>query len=106
MVFVGRTIGLDEHEKAIPGKIYDYMAARRPILVVGPNGCAAGKIVENVRRGLCVPDDNEKMLARAIKRLLDPNQRDSLIDLSDEAVQDFEEKTVVPNIVKFFDYVS
>ncbi|MEX0288715.1 MAG: glycosyltransferase family 4 protein [Flavobacteriaceae bacterium] len=35
----------------VPGKLFEYMAARRPILALGPSGWDAGKIIEETNTG-------------------------------------------------------
>ena len=36
-----------KHEETIPRKLYGYYRAQRPIIVLGPAGCEAGKMVES-----------------------------------------------------------
>jgi glycosyltransferase involved in cell wall biosynthesis len=101
LLVVGRSQGHVEHAGAVPGKVYEYFAARRPILVVGPPGCVAGRMVERIRRGLAAPDDQPDQIAEALRRLLDPSQVRSDIDLSDDAIKDYQGSTVVPRLAAF-----
>jgi glycosyltransferase involved in cell wall biosynthesis len=93
------------HQGSIPGKLYNYLAAGRPILVVGPRGCEAGKIVERVRRGIAVPDDEPESIADAIERLLGRREPAVPLDLSPEAVRDFETAAAVKKMADFLDSV-
>ena len=53
----------------LPGKLFEYLASRRPILVVGPEDSDASKIVHGVNAGCtCGFDDLDKTLA-ALKEL-------------------------------------
>jgi len=44
-------IDSEETKGIIPGKLFEYMAARRPILAIGPKNWDAGKIVEETNTG-------------------------------------------------------
>lgn len=101
LLVVGHDTAETEHADAIPGKLYDYLAARRPILVVGPKGCEAGKIVRRIRRGIAVSDDDPDEIAGAIRLLLNPQDSSDLLDLSDAAAKEFESDTVVSRLSAF-----
>lgn len=102
LLVVGRNEGLVEHVKAIPGKIYDYFAVNRPILLIGPEDCEAGKLVKKLKRGIVVADNKPEEIARAIRLLLDREKVRSTLDLSDAAVQDFEVDAVLGKLGTFF----
>ncbi len=87
---------------AIPIKLYDYFAACRPILVVGPPGCEAGKMVTRLNRGIAVPDDAPELIAEAIERLLRETGDSGKLDLSLEAVKEFEASEIVKKMSGFF----
>ncbi len=59
-------INSEETKGIIPGKLFEYMAAQRPILAIGPNGWDAGAIVHETSTG-AVFNHTEKA---ALKRLL------------------------------------
>ena len=44
-------IDSEETKGIIPGKLFEYMAAKRPILALGPTNWEAGKIIEETRTG-------------------------------------------------------
>lgn len=52
----------------IPGKLYDYLAAGRPILAVSANAEADG-ILRDTRAGLSAPHGNPGAIAEALRRL-------------------------------------
>jgi glycosyltransferase involved in cell wall biosynthesis len=52
------------------GKLFEYLAARRPILVLG-DGTEAAKIVEDAGAGFAAPADEPKEIAKALGRLLE-----------------------------------
>ena len=57
------TIGDKAFPSMVPGKIYDYWAARRPQLYIGPDG-AASAIIEDNRLGWVAPYDVDAILSR------------------------------------------
>ncbi|MGS0527792.1 glycosyltransferase [Zobellia nedashkovskayae] len=44
-------IDSEETKGIIPGKLFEYMIAKRPILAVGPKGWEAGEIIDSTRAG-------------------------------------------------------
>lgn len=52
----------------VPGKLYEYIGARRPILALAPPGEAAG-LIERLRRGEVAGTDDPEAVAASIARL-------------------------------------
>jgi hypothetical protein len=101
LLVVGQDTDIHQHQGAIPAKLYDYFLARRPILVIGPRDCEAGRIVTRCNRGLAVADDSPAEIAAAIERLLAGQGRDGAIDLSLEGIQEFEASHAVKKMSEF-----
>ena len=55
-------------ERYLPGKLYEYLAARRPVLVYGEGG-ESGRLVEDLDAGVIVPAGDASALAEAVERL-------------------------------------
>lgn len=106
LVAVGEDHEWRMHAGAIPGKLFTYLSAGRPILVVGPAGCEAGRIVEQVNRGIAVASDDVAGLTDAVSRLLGGRGRNGALDLSPQAVQTFEAQAVLGELAAFFDEVT
>jgi glycosyltransferase involved in cell wall biosynthesis len=68
------------------GKLYEYMAAKRPILVIGDD-TAAAEIVERARAGIAVARDDPHALAGALQRFAE--RLDELPRPTPTAVQQF-----------------
>ena len=101
LLVVGRTTVSSVHAQAIPGKLFDYFAAGRPILVVGPKDCQAGLMVERLNRGIATSDDNPALIGEAIAKLLQGCGSSGKLDLSPEAVSEFESARAVQNMADF-----
>ena len=67
----------ERYRGLVPGKLYEYLGARRPILAVVPEGEAAD-IVRDNRRGEVVPIDDARAVADGISRMYDQFERGSL----------------------------
>ncbi|MCK4752008.1 MAG: hypothetical protein KAS75_01080 [Planctomycetes bacterium] len=105
LLVVGHNTGNVEHANAIPAKLYDYFGAKRPILVLGPKDCEAGNIVQKTNRGIAVDDDDPIGIEKAIKLLLEGKTETGSVDLSDDAISEFSEKTVVTGFVSFIESI-
>ena len=57
----------DTHHHALSGKIFDYLAVDRPILVVGPPDCAAGELVRRAGVGAAVDERDQAALVGALR---------------------------------------
>jgi hypothetical protein len=92
-----------KHEETIPGKLYDYFRATRPILVLGPEGCDAGKMVEATNRGIAVDDDDVAGIETAIDQLIKgKNRHATQLDMTSAAVHRFSRGPIVDEMLDFF----
>jgi glycosyltransferase involved in cell wall biosynthesis len=60
----------DRYRGLVPGKLYEYVGARRPLLAVVPEGEAAD-IVRDTGRGEVVPIGDAREIAKGISRMYD-----------------------------------
>ena len=61
-------IALPELERDLPGKLFDYLAAKRPVLVHGAPG-EASRAVEELGAGFLCEDGNDERLLEILGRL-------------------------------------
>ena len=59
-------INSEETRGIIPGKLFEYMAAKRPILAIGPKNWEAGEIIENSKSGEVFDYEAHKALKKLI----------------------------------------
>lgn len=51
----------------LPGKFFEYIAARRPILCIGPLDGDAAQVIDDVKAGIVVEKDNQEGIENAIR---------------------------------------
>ena len=59
-------INKDETKGIIPGKLFEYMSARRPILAIGPPGWEAAELIRETRAGKVFTYEDAKELKETI----------------------------------------
>lgn len=75
-------IATPELERYLPGKLFDYIAARRPVLVFGAPG-ESSKMVENLGVGKLCPSGSSNLLGSVINDLAVYDTEDRGIDIHD-----------------------
>lgn len=105
LLVIGHDSGSINHSGAIPAKLYDYFAAGKPVLVIGPQNCVAGEMVTQLKRGLFAVDDDVEGIFDAITKLKSGRFCQANLNLSDEAVERFQDVKIVSHLSSFFDSV-
>ena len=76
-VGIATLLDIPEFRSPFPNKVFDYMAAGRPVLLAIDG--AARTLVENAGAGLAVPPGDDEAIAAAVKQLRDdPGQRQQM----------------------------
>jgi glycosyltransferase involved in cell wall biosynthesis len=78
----------EQHRSVATGKLYEYLAAGRPILVLGA-GSAAAAIVAEADAGLTVRSDDPDAIAGALERLVAPGAGAELRGASPRAAEGY-----------------
>lgn len=105
VLLVGRDTATAQHQGAIPGKLYDYLAAGRPILVLGPENCIAGEIVKQASRGIYLPNPTPQAIAQALETLTAAAQPEG-IDLSLQRIAAYSQDSALTATSAFFSEVA
>jgi glycosyltransferase involved in cell wall biosynthesis len=72
----------------IPGKVFEYVAAERPILAAVPPDGAAGRLIEEIGAGIVAPSDDADALRLALVELHERWKRGELyVELAADARQ-------------------
>jgi colanic acid biosynthesis glycosyl transferase WcaI len=88
----GLLVPLDKAKSflSVPSKLYNYMAAGRPILGLATEASEVYKIIQDVGCGVCAPPDNPPAIAAAVRRIIDsPGQREVMGARSRRYVEEF-----------------
>ncbi len=69
------TIPAEFGKRALAGKVFEYLASRRPILALVPEESSAERILHKTNGGRVLPNRRPDLLADAIEALLEEHQR-------------------------------
>ena len=84
---------------ALPNKVFDYLAASRPILAAAPEG-ELTRLVRSADCGVCVPPERPEAMAAAIRELADRADRDALGARGHQvALRDYDRRTLAARFV-------
>jgi hypothetical protein len=89
----------------LPGKLFEYLAARRPILVVGPEESDAAKIVNEVNAGTACDFPDYEKTKKTILELYDKYKKGKLVSNKTSIVQ-YSNKNLTGKLAKFLDQIS
>jgi glycosyltransferase involved in cell wall biosynthesis len=89
---------------AIPGKIFEYLGAKRPILAIAPSGKAAD-IIYSTKSGVVVPPQNTSLIAQAIFKLFQ-EWKSGTLNVVDRDVSEYDRKVLTQKLAKVFQQVQ
>ncbi|MEX0686558.1 MAG: glycosyltransferase [Balneolales bacterium] len=69
------------------GKLFEYLAAKRPILLIGPSDSDAAKLIEELQAGYAVDFEDQERMKTIIKNLYNDYQKNNLEDRSNKIEQ-------------------
>jgi hypothetical protein len=95
-----------DYSGIVPGKLYEYIGLRRPILALVPDGEAA-RLVTSLNRGVVAPQQDAAAIARILDRLYTAykdGSLDSLFDLTPR--EQFSRKNLAGELAALLDEIS
>ncbi|MEM9719339.1 MAG: glycosyltransferase [Bacteroidota bacterium] len=99
---------INESEKnavgRIPGKVFEYLAAQRPILVIGPPTGDAAKLIQDLGAGSCVNFEDKFALRREVDRLYTLFTEDNL-HISSAGIKQYSRKKLTNKLVELLEEV-
>ena len=84
----------------IPGKIFEYLGAKRPILAIAPLGNAAD-IISSTKTGVIVPPRNTRVIAQAIFKLFQ-NWKSGNLKAVESDILEYDRKVLTQKLAKVF----
>lgn len=93
-------IDSEETKGIIPGKLFEYLNAKRPILAIGPKGWEAGAMVEQHKAGNTCLHGEVKRLKNVLLDAFHQYEKGTLICHS-EGVEQYHRKALTESLAKF-----
>ncbi|MCK0159464.1 glycosyltransferase [Allomuricauda sp. F6463D] len=93
-------IDSEETKGIIPGKLFEYLNAKRPILAIGPEGWEAGAMVEQHKAGHTCPHDNVATLKMVLLEAFNQYQKGTLT-CNSKGVERYHRKALTESLAKF-----
>ena len=90
----------------IPGKLFEYMAVKRPILAVGPPEADAGKIIIESKTGEVINFKDHEGLKKAILFYYNSYLAKNLSISSTESIDKYSRKNLAENYVLLLNEIS
>ena len=88
--------------KNVPGKLFEYLFVRKPILLIGTNDSDPQKIVEECKAGVFVPFDNVECLQKKILDLFSSWKRKEHLFMA-HGFEKYERKNLTGKLVEILD---
>jgi FkbM family methyltransferase len=98
-------VGPGEKNKSVyPGKIFEYLRLKKPILALSPNGSLVENLINDTKRGINVDFDDIQAIEEAILSLYINWERNQEIEFKiDDKITIFERKNITRQLVNLFD---
>ncbi|HEY4611843.1 MAG TPA: hypothetical protein VII11_02550, partial [Bacteroidota bacterium] len=89
----------------VPGKVFEYIGARRPILAIAPDGAAA-ELLRETRSGYVAPNQDILAIKRAFLECYEKfGYRQETFEPNDEAIRRYERKEIASQLAVLLDSV-
>ncbi len=93
-------IDSEETKGIIPGKLFEYLNAKRPILAIGPKGWEAGAMVERHKAGNTCLHSNVATLKNVLLDAFNHYQKGTLL-CNSKGVEQYHRKALTESLAKF-----
>nr|WP_298926992.1 glycosyltransferase family 4 protein [uncultured Allomuricauda sp.] len=98
-------IDSEETKGIIPGKLFEYLNAKRPILAVGPKGWEAGKIVEETGSGEICNQSDKTALKNVLLNWFDKYEKEAL-HFNSKGIEKYHRKELTKALTNFIQWES
>ena len=83
----------------LPGKFFEYMAAKRPILCIGPLDGDAAQVIADVKAGIVIEKDNQAGIEKTIRELYQEFKHGELA-INSEDIEKYSRKSLTAALVE------
>lgn len=92
---------------AVPGKLFDYLGAKRPILAIVPADTTVAEIIKSTETGFIVNPNDEQGIKKTIKKIYHNYDKIAkrISNINIEALKDFERKHQTERLAKLFNAI-
>ena len=98
-------INAEETKGILPGKLFEYLNAKRPILAIGPKNWEAAKIVKETNSGIALVADDEFTLKNVLLEWFKLYQKSKLYCNSKE-IEKYSRKELTNQLANFIRWES
>lgn len=88
----------------LPGKFFEYMAAKRPILCIGPLDGDAAQVIDDVKAGIVIENDNQVGMEKSIRELYQEFKSGEL-SISSKDIETYSRKSLTGKMVERLDAI-
>jgi glycosyltransferase involved in cell wall biosynthesis len=97
----------DESDEVVPGKVYEYIGSRRPVLAVAPEQSAIADLIRETRGGYVAHQSNVGGIAAAFRTLYRDHISGSQSLVPDElAINRYERRNITGELARLLDSVG
>ncbi|SNY99781.1 glycosyltransferase family 4 protein [Flagellimonas pacifica] len=98
-------IDSEETKGIIPGKLFEYLSAKRPILAIGPNGWEAGQMVENCGAGAFYGKNSKSEFKDVLLNWFKAYEKGTLI-CDSEGIEQYHRRELTQQLANFISWES
>lgn len=84
----------EETKVILPGKLFEYLAARRPILALGPKDGAVEQIIEETQAGVYIELSDEQAIYEQLKNFYTKYKEEGSLAVDSKGIEQYSRKAV------------
>ena len=89
----------------LPGKLYEYMGAKRPIICIAPQGCDAEGIIKKTNSGQVIGYSDTNKMLKYLQLWFQEYSSNSL-EVKSESIEEFSRKSLIGKYCEIFNAIT
>jgi hypothetical protein len=89
-------------EATVPGKIFEYLAVRKPILAIAPPASSTRDVLDRTGGAFVAPADDPAAIARLLRAAFVAHQRDEVLAPDQKEVSRFDRRVIAADLAGIF----